>query len=59
MTEQALQARMHFERRIDAAAKKAAAVVLRDADPVRARQVLRELLRKVAREAAQQPEIFA
>jgi hypothetical protein len=59
MTEQALQARMHFERRIDEAAKKAAAVVLREADPVLARHLLRELLRKVARDAAAQPEIFA
>ncbi len=53
------EARIKFERRMDEAAKKAAKAILLDMDPVMARQVIRQLLRKVAQEAAQQPEMFA
>lgn len=52
------EARIRFERRIDDAAKRTVRQILNDCDPVVARMQVRALLRKFAREATQQPDLF-
>ncbi len=53
-----VEARQRFEKKIDDAANKAVRKLLMDNDPIRGRAWLRELLRKVAREAATKPDMF-